>query len=142
MNFYVYIITNNILNKQYVGSRTCHITPVDDNYWGSSKYLNEDYIIFGKENFKKEIIAFYDNKIDMINGESNFIIKHNTLAPNGYNKFIPNEKNGFYTGGKPLSEETKNKIRLKLKNQKRLKPAWNKNKKWSEEIKNKFRKPK
>ena len=48
--YYVYIITNLILNKQYVGSRLCYKSKIkNDNYWGSSGYLDEDYKIYGRE---------------------------------------------------------------------------------------------
>jgi hypothetical protein len=44
-SYYIYVISNNINGKQYVGSRKAYIgKPEDDmSYMGSSKYLNEDY---------------------------------------------------------------------------------------------------
>ena len=111
--YYVYIITNNILNKQYVGS---HISITNDNYWGSSKYLNEDFKIYGKENFSKEILCdTYENKIDMLNGETENILKHNTLNPNGYNRYLPNTFPGFHREGCLHTEKTKAKIKAKTK---------------------------
>ena len=122
--YYVYLITNLALNnKQYVGSRMCYApTPNEDIYWGSSKYLNEDYEIYGKDKFIKEIITTkYTNVKDMLDGETEYILKYNTLAPNGYNRFLPNRKNGFHGGGnigywkgKKQSEETIEKRRQKL----------------------------
>ena len=75
--YYVYLITNTILNKKYVGSHLCYKDdPNNDDYWGSSKYLNEDYRIYGKENFKKEILQLdYTNKNEMLNGETLYILK-------------------------------------------------------------------
>lgn len=99
--YYVYIITNHISNKQYVGSHICYKDKVD-NYMGSSKYLNEDYKLFGKENFSKQILKDdYKNNIEMLNGESEFILKYNTLAPNGYNRFLPNKRLSFNMAGIP-----------------------------------------
>lgn len=96
-NYYVYLITNTISGKKYIGSRICYITPEQDNYWGSSKYLNKDYDNFSKDKFIKEILEKnYTNKHDMLDGESNYILKYNTLEPNGYNRFLPNQRIGFH----------------------------------------------
>lgn len=123
--YYVYLITNLITNKQYIGSRICYLESVkDDVYWGSSRYLGEDYKIYGKENFKKEIIRDnYTSVEEMLNGETYYIIFYDTLAPKGYNRYLPNKRIGFhmagndYSGeknpmyGKRHSEETKIKMR-------------------------------
>jgi len=110
MKYYVYLITNDILNKKYVGSRKS-LDPDNDNYWGSSRFLKEDFRIFGKENFSKEILEYYSNISTMLDGESELILKHNTLAPKGYNRFLPNQRKGFHMAGYKHSEETKKKIR-------------------------------
>jgi len=116
---YVYIITNLILNKQYVGSHVCYKNDAyNDNYWGSSKYLKKDYNIYGKENFTKLILEFYDvniNKINLLENESKFILKYNTLSPIGYNRFLPNSKNNFYTLGTTHEKITRKKISTALK---------------------------
>jgi hypothetical protein len=107
--YYVYLITNKILNKQYVGSKIT--SNINDNYWGSSKYLNEDYKIYKKENFIKEILSDnYQNANDMINGESDYIHKYDTFAPNGYNRFDPKTRKGFHTIGLIHTEKTKQKM--------------------------------
>lgn len=110
--YYVYVITNLILNKQYVGSKICYKDDINDNYMGSSKYLNEDYKRYGKENFKKEILEKnYKNIKDMLQGETEYILKYHTLFPNGYNRFLPNKRYGFHTNGIKHTEETKQKMR-------------------------------
>ena len=45
MDGYIYIITNTITNKQYVGSRMYKGNPLKDSYMGSSKQLKEEYKI-------------------------------------------------------------------------------------------------
>jgi hypothetical protein len=112
--YYIYIITNLILNKQYVGSKVCYKNdPLNDGYWGSSKYLKKDYEIYGKENFKKEILKLNcKNKIEMLNEETKSILKYNTLAPNGYNHYLPNKSPEFHTSGLIHSDETKKKISI------------------------------
>jgi group I intron endonuclease len=119
-SFYVYLITNTIINKQYVGSKVCYKDPYNDNYMGSSKYLKEDYKIFGKENFVKEIISVdYKNETDMLEAETFYILKYNTLTPNGYNRFTPNQRKGFHINGTQRTEETKQKISKSLRGKKR-----------------------
>jgi group I intron endonuclease len=125
--FYVYIITNNILNKQYVGSKICyHKNLEEDGYMGSSKHLKKDYQIFGLKNFSKKILEYYENPKDMLNGESAYMHQYNTFSPNGYNRFDPKTKNGFHMAGIHPSEETK----LKWKNR----IPWNKDLKQSAEV--------
>ena len=111
--YYVYLITNLILNKSYVGSKMCYKDdPLNDDYWGSSRLLKEDFKIYGKENFKKEILkSDYSDKISLLNGESEYILKFNTLAPNGYNRFLPNTNPGFHMGGSKASKETIQKLK-------------------------------
>lgn len=127
--YYVYIITNLILEKQYVGSRLCYKDKIEDDiYWGSSKYLNEDYKIYGKENFTKKILqSDYTNKNDMLDGETDYIFRYNTLEPNGYNRYLPNQKKGFWGGmkGKHHSKESKKKMSKSRKGKKgkKLSPA-------------------
>jgi group I intron endonuclease len=107
--FYVYKITNNVSKRSYVGSRICYTDPLTDKYFGSSKYLDKDIKIFGKENFRKEILEYYD-KDTLLDGETNHILNHNTLYPNGYNKFLPNQRKGFSMSGHKHTEETKQKM--------------------------------
>lgn len=109
MLYYVYLITNLVLNKQYVGSRMCYKDKIEDDiYWGSSKYLNEDYEIYGKTNFTKEILKDdYTNKNNMLDGETEYILKYNTLEPNGYNRFLPNQHLGFHGSYNHTKEHNK-----------------------------------
>jgi hypothetical protein len=47
----------------------------------------------------------------MLNGESEYMHKFNTFAPNGYNKFDPAKNPGFHMGGCTHKEESKQKAR-------------------------------
>jgi len=116
--FYIYLITNNISKKQYIGSRINYSgDALKDNYWGSSKYLNTDYKILGKENFVKEILfeGEYINKENLLEKETEYILQYNTLNPCGYNKQKPNIYPGFYIAGSHLSNLSKKKISEGLK---------------------------
>jgi len=99
--YYVYLITNLINGKQYVGSKTCYEdNPYNDGYLSSSEFLWKDIKELGKENFKKEILRIdYKNYKDLLDGETFYILEHNTLAPNGYNRFLPNKRKGWNTKG-------------------------------------------
>jgi hypothetical protein len=113
---YVYMITNNILGLQYIGSRICYKEDIDkDGYYGSSKYLNDDIIKYGKENFTKKILQVYLNisSSELLDEETKYILEYNTLLPNGYNRFIPNKAKGFYGGmtGKHHSERSREIMR-------------------------------
>ena len=43
----------------------------------------------------------YENAKDMLNSESEYILKFNTLAPNGYNRYLPNTNLSFHMAGIP-----------------------------------------
>ena len=111
--YYVYLITNKILNKQYIGSRICYKDKIEDDvYWGSSKYLDDDYKIYGKENFIKIILYDnYSNIKEMLDGESFYIHKYNTFEPKGYNRYDPAQSPGWHMGGIHHSEKSKEKIK-------------------------------
>jgi Putative endonuclease segE, GIY-YIG domain/NUMOD3 motif len=111
-SMYIYVITNLITNKQYIGSHVCYKEdPYNDGYMGSSKYVKSDIKNLGIQNFKKEIIEFCKDKSILLDLETENIIKYDTLNPNGYNKFLPNKKKGFYILGHVPSEEQRNKLR-------------------------------
>ena len=104
--YYIYVITNKLTGRQYVGSRVCYEeNPYDDNYMGSSEYLSKDILEYGIENFKKKILKDdYKNYGDLLDGETFYILEYKTLEPNGYNRFIPNERKGFNTSGISIYE--------------------------------------
>jgi hypothetical protein len=56
MKPYVYIIRNKLNNKLYIGSSAGKVK----NYMSSSKYVKNDIIKYGMENFEKTILNFYD----------------------------------------------------------------------------------
>jgi len=78
---YIYVITNTINNKQYVGQ---HITSADS-YMGSGSYIKRAIKKYGKENFKKEFIEECKTQKETNERETYWIKKLNTLAPLGYN---------------------------------------------------------
>jgi len=167
---FVYVTTNLINGKQYIGDHSTD--NLEDGYLGSGKpYFINAIKKYGKENFKKEILNFFSSKKDAFDAQKELIEKYNTIAPRGYNisstgghglsnvKLDENTKlkiSKTLTGKKrkPCSEETKKKISLKNLGKKRSEETkkllseiqkgktYAKGKKWSEESKEKIRKPK
>lgn len=109
--YFVYLTTNKINGKQYVGS---HVTTnMDDDYIGSGRpYLSNAIKKYGKENFERTILKECVTIEEARLLEEPFIKKYKTLAPNGYNLSPTGGTNQF--GGRH-SEESKKKISESLK---------------------------
>ena len=69
---YIYITTNLITNKKYIGSHHC--TYFDKNYFGSGSLLKKALAKYGKENFTCEIIAECDSEESLVELEEYFIM--------------------------------------------------------------------
>jgi hypothetical protein len=81
---FIYVTTNLVNGKQYVGDHSTN--NLDDGYLGSGRPIFEEAKNkYGKKNFKKEILEFFDTKEDAFNAQEKYIKKFNTLIPNGYN---------------------------------------------------------
>lgn len=102
------------------------------NYWGSSKYLKEDYKTFGKENFRREIISVHLTQADVNYAEVEEQFARDVLKtrlsngePAYYNRNImgkwfaaPSERGPAHNKGKPMSDEQKAKLRESAKGRK------------------------
>ena len=126
-NYYVYITTNTINGKQYVGDHSTN--DLNDKYLGSGTLIKKAISKYDLSNFKKEILEICESKKEAFNKQEKYINKYNTLSPNGYNisptggtwnggfhsdsskqkisKSTAGKKNGMY--GKKHSKETKDK---------------------------------
>ncbi len=107
MNYTVYLRTNKINGKQYVG-QTKNLTH-RENCWKSNKttygnkVLNEDRFKYGLENWTLEILSIVDTREEAWKLEENFIKKLNTRFPNGYNRAYGGKTNkggneGYHNG--------------------------------------------
>ena len=107
LTYYVYITTNLVNGKQYIGERTCNkADPNKDSYLGSGVLFKQKLIEYGKENFKKEILEFFVNKLDAFNAQEKYIKLYKThVSQGGYNK---SWKGGHNVKG-CWSEESKKK---------------------------------
>jgi group I intron endonuclease len=104
---HVYVITNKIDLKAYVG-QTTNLSPrmrAHKNLRGTS-LLYEAVKKYGWVNFQTDIVECPDHKLDIV--EKWLIKHHNTLHPNGYNKTTggSNGKRSDYTK-QQMSQATK-----------------------------------
>jgi len=80
---YLYQITNIINNKIYIG---VHKTDnMDDGYMGSGKIINYAIKKYGIENFKKDILGFYNTYEDALTGEEEIVTDEFLLREDVYN---------------------------------------------------------
>jgi hypothetical protein len=91
---FVFITTNLINGKQYIGDHSTN--NLDDNYLGSGIYIHNAILKYGKENFKIQILEFFDTRKEAFNAQEKHIKKCNTLIPKGYNV---SPKGGHQTNG-------------------------------------------
>ena len=109
MNHYIYIITNNINGKQYIGKHSTFLKK--DKYFGSGVALRNAIKKHGKENFNKKILFYCEDENELNKMEIFFIKKHNTYG-NGYN--LTHGGDGVL--GKIVSDKTRRKISISNKN--------------------------
>lgn len=106
---YIYLITNNLNHKTYIGKRICvhkSDTPETDNYMGSGIHLGYAKEKYGIENFSKEILAVCYSK-DILNIlEKEYIKLYREIGKAEYNI-----SNGGEGGRGPTTPEMKEKIR-------------------------------
>ena len=102
---YVYLITNVINNKKYIGSS--RKTQIDENYYGSGKALKNALKKHGKENFTREIL--WEGEGDARVMETYYLTKFNAAG----NSMFYNMTNDA-RGNNLHKEETKKTVSEKL----------------------------
>lgn len=86
MNHYIYLITNNINNKKYIGKRSCHCPIELDGYMGSGTLLHRAFEKYGIENFSKHILLVCDSEEQAFEEEKKAIeLVNATKNPMYYN---------------------------------------------------------
>lgn len=68
---YIYKTTNLLNEKYYIGVHSTN--NLEDGYLGSGKYLWRSLKKYGKENFKIEILEFYNNREELMEREKELV---------------------------------------------------------------------
>lgn len=79
---YIYLVTNRINNKKYIGKRES--SEFDEHYWGSGKYLQNAIYKYGKENFSREILEWAETREELCKLEEEYICKYNAVESSEY----------------------------------------------------------
>lgn len=107
----IYIITNLINNKQYIGKtgQTLKKRFEGHCYGNHNTLISKAIKEFGKENFKIEVLEeISGSNLIALQKEREYILRYNTLQPNGYNEMIGQSMYGCGNnkmGGKKLPPE-------------------------------------
>lgn len=113
--YYIYLITNKVNDKTYIGQRKCPANKFpeqDIGYMGSGKIILQSREKYGIENFSKEILAVAETQENIDILERVFIALYRQAGKAEYN--IANGGsggNGSSNKGKIRTEETKEKLR-------------------------------
>lgn len=111
---YVYKVKNKITGDIYIGS---HITKdIQDDYLGSGVNIAEQIKTYGKENFSKKILGYFNNSLELRKEEEKYVRKYAKKYSNrciniliGLNHGY-NNANGHYSINKNLIGSQINKI--------------------------------
>lgn len=116
---YIYITTNLVNNKKYIGQHKSK--KFDINYFGSGKLIKEALIKYGKDNFKCEIIEWCTSVEQLDEREIYWIAYYNAVYDDNYYNLHDGGGSGWdyinrcWANGtfirKPLSEEAKQHMR-------------------------------
>jgi group I intron endonuclease len=131
---YIYLITNKVNGKQYVGQTICK--DVESRWrqhkWHSNRnlgtYISNAFKKYAIENFKFQIICICFDE-DCNQYEEEYIVKFNTISPNGYN---------LESGGNNHKCHSETKKKLSEMNKGKNNPQFGK--KWTNELKEKRKK--
>ncbi|EHK2326859.1 GIY-YIG nuclease family protein [Clostridium perfringens] len=96
-NHYVYLITNLINGKKYIGKISCNCPIEEDQYMGSGKILRNAKLKYGNENFIKSIIEVCNTENDAYEREKYWIEEYNAFDSNEFYNLTPGgEGNSTY----------------------------------------------
>ena len=106
---YIYITTNLINNKKYIGQRRFTSSKIEDMlsdpYLGSGRDFKKAVIKYGSNNFRKEILDICDSKDELNTKEKYWIEKYNAFKDKNFYNLTEGGTGGDTFSG--LSEEDK-----------------------------------
>lgn len=118
--YIIYETTCKVNSKIYVG---CHATnDLNDGYLGSGKYIKSAIKKYGKENFDRRILYFFDNAESMFEKEREIVSEDFVKSNATYNLVV-----GGYGGFKVLDiDNWKDKLKVSSANRINKQPMLNK----------------
>lgn len=120
---YVYLTTNLVNNKKYVGQHEYAGKQLDPEYVGSGKLLSKAIKKYGKENFSCEILEWCDTKENLNIREKFWIDHYNAIDNENFYNLAAGGTGGFTMIGSS-SEEKESAM-------KKRKETWRKNGTWA-----------
>lgn len=94
--YYIYITTNLINGKQYIGK---HVGFIDDNYLGSGINIKHAITKYGIENFKKDILYIASSEQEMNEKEKYYIDLYNAVKSSKFYNIADGGQGGYVTKG-------------------------------------------
>lgn len=127
---YIYLITNKVNKKQYIGQTKCEDIETRWRYHKKmsnvsiGRHLLAAYQKYGIENFKFQIVCItFDEACNAL--EEYYIQKFNTLAPNGYNLKLGGRASRHHEETKKLMSESIKKIMTEERRNKMIEQSKN-----------------
>ena len=116
---YIYISTNSITGKKYIGQ---HKGPFTTRYKGSGLKVREDIKKYGAKSFTPELIQYCYSQEELDDMERYYIKKFDAAKSDDFYNISLGGSGGWSLYYGPLRQEHKDKLSKALKG----KPAWNK----------------
>ena len=94
---YIYMTTNNISGKKYIGRKTSE--SFDKNYYGSGIHLKRALKKYGKQNFSIEVLCECNTYDELVEKETYYIKLNDAVNSNNfYNSSYGGYNEGFEKG--------------------------------------------
>jgi group I intron endonuclease len=119
VDYYIYLTTNPINGKQYIGQ---HKGKPDDGYLGSGTGILRAIAKYGKENFTKEILCFCETREEADQKEREYIKQYNAVEDKNFYNYQEggNSADGWRSCQRWLKEHPEEAKEMYRKNAERL----------------------
>ena len=132
--YYIYITTDHIHNKKYIGKRYGEL---DDDYFGSGKIITRVINKYGKEHLTKEILYISKDAKENNLKEKEFIAKYNAVESDEFYNIAEGGDGGDIFHLLPLEQQEELRKKAKERSSGKNNPRYGVS--LSEETKNKIR---